>query len=317
MSRTAALVLGLATLFLLAARPALAQAPDLAVRLLNKNTGDLCAEKDNIDLEFVSPAVRRFRIQAVHPAFINTIVSDRWAPDFTSCDMSHDPNYVSKARRETFWETPEYWLTGYTYPGFWRPASVPVRVGDKTVEGLHLVQLWRLYRERAEEVLVVYPPDGYWRARPLPFADLRWTAYGSSFLVGPVEFDQRPFVALKDIVFDPATRRFTLNFARGGSATLTLAGLDQDHIQLDVGFDGAMPGGLPFAAFRSMYATEFNADAAKAAWRRPGADHWDESPILAVPDGEVAEFWAGRTAPSRHNLSAPDMVFGRFSAGEK
>ena len=62
-------------------------APELAVELANKNTPDLCAEKDNINLEFTSPLVRQFRIQAVHPAFINTIVSDRWAPDFTACDI--------------------------------------------------------------------------------------------------------------------------------------------------------------------------------------------------------------------------------------
>ena len=288
---------------------------ELAVDLVNKNTPDLCAEKDNIHLEFSSPLVRQFRIQAVHPAFINTIVSDRWAPDFTACDMGHDPNYISTARRETFWETTEYWLTGYTYPGFWRPASVPFKVGAKSVEGLHLVQLWRLYRERAEEILVVYPPDGYWRAHPLPFNDMRWTAYGSSFLIGPVETDGRPLVALKDISFDPDKRAFTLNFARGGSAVLTLTSSDQDRIVLDVKFDGAMPGSLPFAALRSMYATEYNADVAKAAWRRPGGDAWGEAPIMSVPGGPVVEFWAGRTVPSRHNLSAPDMVFGKFSAG--
>jgi hypothetical protein len=29
----------------------------------------------------------------------------------------------------------------------------------------------------------------------------------------------------------------------------------------------------------------------------------------------VVELWAGRTVASRHNTSAPDMVFGRFSRG--
>ena len=45
--------------------------------------------------------------------------------------------------------------------------------------------------------MVLYPPDGYWRARPLPFEDMRWTAYGSSFLVGPVETQERPIVAFE------------------------------------------------------------------------------------------------------------------------
>ena len=85
--------------------------------------------------------------------------------------------------------------------------------------GLHVVQLWVLHNERAEEVLVVYPPDGYWRARPLPPAHMRWSAYGGSFLVGPVEVQDRPIVDLKDIFFDPYTKTFTMNFARGGSAS--------------------------------------------------------------------------------------------------
>ncbi len=110
-------------------------------------------------------------------------------------------------------------------------------------QGLHVVQLWVLHNERAEEVLVVYPPDGYWRARPLPPAHMRWTAYGSSFLVGPVEVQERPIVDLKDISFDPETKTFTMNFARGGSAKLTVDTLDQDRIILDISYDGPMAGG--------------------------------------------------------------------------
>ena len=47
-------------------------------------------------------------------------------------------------------------------------------------------------------------------------------AYTVSFLIGPVETAGRPFVDIKDVAFDPETRTFTLNFARGGSATLRL-----------------------------------------------------------------------------------------------
>ena len=287
---------------------------ELAVSVSNKSGPVLCAENDNVDLEFSSPAVRRFTIQAVHPSYIGAIGSDRWAPDGTSCDYSHDAHFAADTKRKTFWETPEFWLTGYTLPSFWKPANVPVRVGDKVVEGLDLVQLWMLYRERAEEVLVIYPPDGYWRARPLPFADMRWTAYGSSFLLGPVEFAKRPMVALKELAFDPATKTFTLSFVRGGSANLQLATIDQDHIALDVSLSQPMPDGRPFAALRSMYVTDFNADVAKIAWRTKGGQSWGESPVMTFPGASAVELWAGRTAISRHNTSAPDMVFNRFSA---
>ena len=111
---------------------------------------------------------------------------------------------------------------------------MPVRVGDKVEHDLHLLQLWTRFQERAEEVLVLYPADGYWRARPLPPAHLRWSAYGSSFLVGPVETAGRPLVDIKEISFDPATRTLRTTFARGGAATVRLDALDQERIALDV-----------------------------------------------------------------------------------
>lgn len=292
---------------------ALHAADDLAVTVANRSEPVLCAEKDNIELTFASPALRSMRIQAVHPSFIGMIVADRWAPDFTSCDMTGDPVFAAQARRSTFFETPEMWLTGYTFPSFWRPNTVPVRVGDRVEQGFHVVQLWVRFRERAEEVLVFYPPDGYWRARPLPPPHMRWSAYGSSFLIGPVEIQERPIVALKEIAFDPETSSFTLSFARGGSARLTMAVLDQDHMAIDVTYDGAMPDGRPFASMRSMYATQFNADVAQVAWRTMGGTGWGEAPILGWKGGDCTEVWAGRVVASRHNTSAPDMVFGRFS----
>jgi len=288
------------------------RAREIAVRVDNRSGPDLCAEKDNIQIDFTAPAVRSMRVQATHPAFINTIVSDRWAPDFTSCDMSHDPSFGAKARRVTFWETPKFWLTGYTQDSFWRPGNTTVRVGDRVEHGLHVVQLWMNYRERAEEILVFYPPDGYWRMRPLPFADMRWTSYGSSFLIGPVEVQERPIVDLKEVAFDPETMTFTLSFARGGSARIKLKTIDQDRIILDVAYDGAMPKGAPFATLRSMYATELNSDASQVAWRTKGGLAWGEAPVMSFPSVEATEFWIGRRFPSRHNLSAPDMIFSHF-----
>lgn len=290
-----------------------AAADDLDVNVGNHSEPVLCAEKDNVYVSFASPAVRAFRIQAVHPAYIGGLVADRWAPDWTSCDIPIVPSDSAKVRRVTIFETPELQLVGLVYPGFWRPASVPVRVGERVVTGLHLVQLWVRDRDRAEEVLVVYPPDGYWRARPLPPAHLRWSAYGSSFLVGPVQVEGRPFVALKEIRFEPADKTFTLELAGGGAARLRLAALDQDRIVLDVDFDRAVET-QPFAALRSMYVTETNADVSRAAWRGRGDKGWREAPIMEFAGGAAAEFWAGRHVPSRHNTSAPDMVFGRFRA---
>ena len=73
-----------------------------------------------------------------------------------------------------------------------------------------------------------------------------------------------------------------------------------------------MPDNLPFAALRSMFANETNADVARVAWRVKDGKGWEEAPVLSFPGAMVTELWAGRQSPSRHNLSAPDMVFSRF-----
>ncbi len=287
---------------------------ELPVRVENRSEPVLCAEKDNIDLSFISPDVKSFRIQSVHPAYIGTIVVDKWAPDFTSCDMSYDPSFAGQARRVTFFESTEIWLTGYTFPSFWRPATVPVRVGDRVERGLHVVQLWVRHNERAEEVMAFYPPDGYWRARPLPPPNLRWTAYGSSFLVGPVDMQLRPVVELNEIAFDPKTKTFTLSFKAGGKAEMRIDTLDPDRIVLDVTFDG-VPRNKPFASIRSMYVTEANSDTAHVAWRTKGGNAWGEARVLDFKGADATELWTGRMMPSRHNTSAPDTVFSRFSKG--
>jgi hypothetical protein len=299
----------------LLAAPASARAQDLAVDVVNASEPTLCAETDNVNLKFLSGAVRRFRIEARHPAYMGTIVADRAAPDFRNCDMSADPAHAAEAKRVTLYEDDTWQLVGHVFPSFWRPATVPVRVGDRVTTGLHLLQLWTRFQERAEEVLVLYPADGYWRARPLPPTHLRWSAYGSSFLVGPVETDARPLVDIREVVFDPATRSFRLTFARGGGATLTLDALDQEHIALDVRLTpGAPAGGRPFAALRSMFVTETNADVAHVAWRTKGGKGWQQTPVMTFDHASAVEVWTGRAVPSRHNLSAPDLVFGPFRA---
>ena len=304
---------------LLAATPVLAQpkpaADELTVKVENKSEPEVCAEKDNIDIRFANPAVRRFTIQAVQPNYIGMLKEDRFAPDWTACDMTGDPAFVAgKPRKVTLYETPDLWIVGHVFPAFWRPADVPVTIGDRTENGLHILQVWMRVNERAEEVLVLYPPDGYWRARPLPPKHLGWTAYGSSFLVGPVKDEGRPVVALKSIRFEPETKTFVTEFRDGGLARVSLAHLDADRMDLEVSLEGNLPVDRPFAALRSMYITETNNDAARVAWREKGKTRWGEEHILDYKGGEAALFWAGRHVPSRHNTSAPDTIFSRFKA---
>lgn len=298
----------------------LGRAPKLAaegllVTLRNRSEPTACAEKDNVTLELLSPEVRRFTVEAVHPVYIGMLDVDRWLPDLTNCQavVSTAPEYAFHPARKTIYETVEWQLVGYTFAKFWRPSLVPFRVGDTVHVGFHVLQLWTRFQERAEEVLVVYPGDGYWRARPLPPPHLRWTAYGSSFLVGPVETAGRPIVDIAAMAFDPATRSFDMEFVRGGRGTLRLAHLDQDRIELEVALSQPVGGDRPFAALRSMYVTETNNDVARLAWRGSG-ERYEEVPVMRVGEARVSELWAGRHIPSRHNTSAPDHILRRFSA---
>ena len=300
-------------LSLLAVTVAAEAADQLAVDVINESEPTLCAEKDNVYLKLQSGQARRFTVEAVHPAYAGTIVVDRFAPDFANCDMSKDPVFKAQRRQVTIYESAEWRLVGHTFDSFWRPNQVPVRVGSRVENGLHLLQLWTSRHGGFDEVLVLYPADGYWRARPMPPANLRWSAYGSSFLIGPVETQGRPLVDIKDVTYEPETKTFTLNFVRGGSATLRVATLDDQRMVLDVNLSESAGGGRPFAALRSMFVSEGNSDVARIGWRAKDGQLWREEPVMQFKRATAAELWTGRLVPSRHNTSAPDMVFRDFS----
>jgi hypothetical protein len=317
-------ILSLLSITLAAALAAVLSAPakaasldGLAVEVTNQSEPVLCAEKDNVAVAFASPAVRSFRIEAAHPVYMSGLQRDSYEADWTACDMSADPAFkgnVSTPRRQTIYEEPDIWLVGWTFPTFWRPAATTVRIGDKTFEGLHLVQVWMIRPMGGEEVLVFYPQDGYWRLRPLAPQGLAPTAFGSSFLVGPVEDAGRPVVNLKEIAFDPKARTFKLSFAAGGTAAIKMVRTDTRIAALDVAFDAPVRD-RPFAMLRSMYVTEFNNDTARIAVRERGAKAWSEAGIMAFGKASATDVWIGRHTPSQHNTSAPDHVFNSFSDG--
>jgi hypothetical protein len=241
---------------------------------------------------------------------------DNFEADWTACDMSSDSNVKApgQPKKMTIYEEPALWIVAYRYPTFWRPSTATVRIGDRVEESIHLLQVWLRRTDGAEEVLVLYPQDGYWRARPMTPLNMRNTAYGSSFLVGPVDYEGRPHVKIKEVTFDPKTRTFTLTFEKGGSATVKMVKVDTNRIALDVAFDKGIAG-QPFAMVRSMYVTEFNNDAARIAVREQGARSWREDNIMKFDHAHATDIWIGRLTPSQHNTSSPDIVFNSFSDG--
>jgi hypothetical protein len=284
----------------------------LAVEVTNASEPESCAEKDNVTVNFASSQLRRFRIEASHPAYIGGVSGERREPDWTDCDIARADSAPPTERRVTFYESPFLWVTGYEFSDYWRRRDVPVRIGERVEHNLNMIQLWVFVRGKAEQAVVLYPTDGIWRIHPLPPPNLPWSAYGSSFFIGPIEMKERPVVEIKEISFDPATETFHLAYAGGGGGDVRLADLDDDHIVLDVAFDRPITG-QPFAALRSMYVTELNADVARIALQQPEAKSWLEAPIMSFTSAKASKVWMGRLVPSRHNISAPDLVFGGFS----
>ena len=139
----------------------------MAVDVTSTSQPVLCAEKDNVTINFASPSVRNFRIEAGHPTYMGSLRDDKWEPDWTACGaLTAESSAAPPSHKVTFYESVDMWLTGFTFPNFWRPSDVTVRVGDRIERNLHLIQLWVRRDDRAEEVLVLYPADGYWRIRP-------------------------------------------------------------------------------------------------------------------------------------------------------
>lgn len=310
--RAAAIVLALVLVGLSATD---VRAEPLGVTVENKSEPVLCAEKDNVTLTFASPEVKRFRIEAAHPAYINSIGADSFEPDWTACEFKAEATAPTRPpERTTLYEDIELWVIAHRYESFWRDAGARVVIGDKVHEGIHLLQVWVIRPMGGEEVLVLYPQDGYWRLRPKALEGRAPTAFGSSFLIGPIIEDKgRPVVDITEVRFDPKSRTFTLAFKDGNRADVALAALDQQRHRLDVSLNGPVDG-KPFAALRSMYVTRFNNDVADLAVLERGASGWRESPVMDFKGAAAAtELWAGRNGPSRHNTSSPDMVLRDFS----
>lgn len=312
-----ALFLWVTVMAALAGLPARAASLDgLAVEVKNESEPVLCAEKDNVALSFANKDVRSFRIEAAHPVYLSAGMRDNFEADWTACDMAADPAYKASnpPRKTTLYDDNDLWIIGYTFPTFWRQASATVRIGDRVENSIHMLQVWVLRTDGAEEVLVLYPQDGYWRPRPMAPKGFRNTAYGSSFLIGPVEVDGRPLVKLKEVSFDPKFRAFKLDFEKGGSAVVQMTAIDDNRLALDVAFDRSIEGG-PFAMMKSMYITEFNNDVARIAVREKGAKSWREERIMNFKGATATDIWAGRLNPSQHNTTSPDFVFNSFSDG--
>lgn len=278
---------------------------------INASQFTRCAEEDNVYVKVQAAGIHRFSIVAEHPHYVRAITTDSTALDFTHCDMSGDPRFRFTPLTTVLYEDHSIRLVGHRFDTFWRGEQVDFWVGDRNVPGLHLVQLLRK-GERDIEILVVYPADGYWRAKPLPPAQLPDSAYGSSFLIGPIEEDGRPLVRFRSLRFNPQGLRFDLQFADASRGRLSVVSDTREKTELSVELERASTAHSPFAALRSMFVTIDNSDASIAQWN-DASGRQQRLPIMEFDRFRAVSGRFGRVEASRHNLSAPDHVFEQFS----
>ena len=285
---------------------------------LTVNAADLgfvtpCAEMDNVLVALTNPATTAFPITVRHPAYTSGTKEISQEADFTDCVFPpNQPVWRFTQESHVLYEDAQFRLQGHRLTASWRPELVPVSVGDKTWPDLHLLQLVAKRPNSEVEVLVLYPSDGHWRAKPLPPAGLADSPYGASFMIGPMEVDRRPLVKFTSIRFDPAAHAFTVQFAKGGEGRLTLESASIDELRLSVRFSAPVTGG-PFAVFSSMYVNDGKADTSWMVTRTAGQPLWQARRPVTFQPLQAAEFGFTRTLPSGHNTLAPDYLFGPFT----
>jgi hypothetical protein len=284
----------------------------------NQTRPTACAEEDNVSMAMHGDGIRRFRVEALPPAYLASIGKDRTAPDFSGCNFdggAHptDPRYAFEPRREVLHDGKRWLIVGMVLPTFWRPNQVPVTVDGRTITGFHLIQVFAKKPGRQPlEALVLYPADGYWRLKPLPAPRFGDGAYGSSFVMGPVEEDGRPVVNIASIAIDAKPLRIRLAFAHGGGAIAKVAEISEARTALDVRFTQPAPGDQRFAVLRSMYVAADNADMSEVRWRPSPKAPERALPLPEVSTLQASEVRFGRAMLSRHNSSAPDIRFSGF-----
>ena len=314
-ARIALLPSALAALLLSATGPV--HAAPVAATVENGTTTTACAEEDNVSLTLRGEGIRRMRIEALQPDYLDKIGNDVTAPDFSGCNFDGgehptDPAYRFRKRTVVLMDNAQWRVVGMTLPSFWRPQRVPVQVGKRKDRGFHLLQVFKKENGKPLEAIVLYPSDGYWRIKPLPEARFGDGVYGSSFLLGPVEAAARPVVNIASIRIVPRPLAIHVRFTDGGSAAVKVDEISRVRTALDVTLSKPTASAQPFAVLRSMYVTPDNADVSEVRWQAsPGAAQ-QVLPLTEVKSLQGTQLRFGRSLPSKHNTSAPDIAFGGF-----
>jgi hypothetical protein len=292
-------------------------APGTAL-VTNASRKTQCAEEDNVYVKLSGEHLTGMRIEARQPSYIAQLTVDDSKADFTHCNFkpNENPVYHFEPKKVVLWETEQWLMLGTTYESFWRPDQVDVVVNGQTTHQLHLLQLY--LKDRSEpkegryEFLVVYPADGYWRAKPIPSLPLTSSTYGSSFLVGPITDAARPVVELGKLEFAPERMSFLVDYEDGSHGVMHIADINRERLVLDYQHDRALASSQPLAAIRSMFVTPERSDVAEVSWRPTLDAPLSKQALETFTQAHASAVEFGRSVVSAHNPSAPDLWFGDF-----
>ena len=303
--------------------PALAAGDVIAIDVDGHLTPTTCAEEDNVSLTLKGIDVARFTVEALPPPYLASLQTDRSAPDFSGCNFNGgvhptDPRHAFRPATRVLFDGAQWRIVGITLSSFWRPPRVPVTLGSRTFRNIHLLQVFKKVDGKPREIAVLYPSDGNWRIKPLPEARFGYGTYGSSVMIGPIESRQRPVVEIASVAVTTSPLSLKLDFKAGGSATVAIGEVSTLRTALNVkltppiSLTSSRHGRHPFAMLQSMYVAPDNADVSEVTWRAPGDTSLRTEALPNVTTLQARQILFGRSVPSRHNSSAPDLRFSNF-----
>ena len=256
-----------------------------------------------------------FTIQAAHPSYIGMINTDRWAPDFSACNIPHAEGALP---RKTFFEIADPVADRPDRPGLLAsgqcadPGRRPCRAGVQLHPALDAVSRARRGGSGPLSVgrQLAHPPpafrrhalDGLWLVVPdraagksgcrRPAADRRDQGYRVRSRQKGLHAEFRP-------------RRFGDGDGQAGRSGSCRARrrLFRRHARRTCPSRRC----APCTPTRPIPTSPASPGASRTA--RAGA----KSPVLSFPGAHGRRSSGpGALSPSRHNLSAPDMVFSHF-----
>jgi hypothetical protein len=122
---------------------------------------------------------------------------------------------------------------------------------------------------------------------------------------------------IASIAIETKPLAFKLRFANGAEAKVDVREISEARTTLDVAMKPGRKQGPRFAVLRSMYVAPDNADMSEVAWRATPGGAEQRKPLPEFRTLQAADVRFGRSVPSRHNTSAPDIRFGGFETGAR